>query len=429
LLGACAIGGYVLYEVFSFHRRKKQFDRIDAFEPYKEEGGWLIGNGVALAKSTDGDLQKAVLGLIKERGHGPIKIRIPGMGAAVIFSSPEVQKLSPLPKGFGYDSVKVLFGANLVTLNHEAHKNHRRTLSKGFSLSALYALVPAFHRHSCNLLNALQKESEINAHEWMVKVTFDIIADQAFGFNSSCVKGGTDARMDLAEAVATTLLLTVKPWTRIVTGAKLAKLLYHKTYTLIDRALSQCLRDRQVARTQSASAASTLKTASSKRKSQLAGETDLLDLLLDASEGEGWSLRDMQDEAFIFFLAGHETTALTLTWLLVHLGKDKAGQKKLREEEAATMSMVRSAKKQERTLKNRGFGTEKAQSIIMASNKKKARKNPKGIFGEDDDGDDAKGREEFKPRVKKEQKMELNKRKRGGKSVKSFKSKKKHKRR
>jgi cytochrome P450 len=329
LLGACALGSYALYEVFCFHRRKKLFDKIAAFEPCKEQGGWLIGNGVALAKSTDGDLQKAVLGLIKERGHGPIKIRIPGMGGAVIFSTPEVQKLSPLPKGMGYDSVKVLFGANLVTLNHEAHKYHRRIISKGFSQSALYALVPAFHQHSCNLVDALQKKSEINAHEWMVRVTFDIIADQAFGFESGCVKGGKAARMDLAEAVATTLQLTVKPWTRLVTGARLAKLIWWRTYALIDKALSQCLRDRQVLRAQSSGNG---KKAASSWRSLTRGETDLLDLLLDASEGEGWSLREVQDEAFIFFLAGHETTALTLTWLLLHLGKDKASQTKLREE-------------------------------------------------------------------------------------------------
>ena len=132
--------------------------------------------------------------------------------------------------------------------------------------------------------NYWQKKSEINAHEWMVRVTFDIIADQAFGFESGCVKGGKAARMDLAEAVATTLQLTVKPWTRLVTGARLAKLIWWRTYALIDKALSQCLRDRQVLRAQSSGNG---KKAASSWRSLTRGETDLLDLLLDASEGEG----------------------------------------------------------------------------------------------------------------------------------------------
>ena len=38
------------------------------------------------------------------------------------------------------------------------------------------------------------------------------------------------------------------------------------------------------------------------------------------------------EEGYIFFLAGHETSALVLTWVLAHLGQDLAAQEKLREE-------------------------------------------------------------------------------------------------
>ena len=53
------------------------------------------------------------------------------------------------------------------------------------------------------------------------------------------------------------------------------------------------------------------------------GGTDLLDLMLDASvQGGGWSDRELRDECFILFLAGHETTAETLTWVLAHVAAD-----------------------------------------------------------------------------------------------------------
>jgi len=90
-------------------------------------------------------------------------------------------------------------------------------------------------------------------------------------------------------------------------------------------------------------------------------------------------------------------------------------------------SMARASKSQEKRLRNKGFGSEKAQKIIINSNERAAKKkkaNP---------GASKKAAEEeantFKPRQTKAQKMELNRRKRGGSSVKGFKSKKKYKRR
>ena len=41
-------------------------------------------------------------------------------------------------------------------------------------------------------------------------MTFDIIADQAFGFDSGCVAGSSSLGWELAKAVATTLQLVVR---------------------------------------------------------------------------------------------------------------------------------------------------------------------------------------------------------------------------
>lgn len=52
------------------------------------------------------------------------------------------------------------------------------------------------------------------------------------------------------------------------------------------------------------------------RRSDSAGKNDLLSLLLRAQDEDGSRMTDKQlrDEAMTLFLAGHETTALTLTW-------------------------------------------------------------------------------------------------------------------
>jgi len=58
---------------------------------------------------------------------------------------------------------------------------------------------------------------------------------------------------------------------------------------------------------------------------------DLLGLMLTATdEGNAVSFTDqeLRDEIFTFFLAGHETTAVTLTWTFYLLGSHPAVLKK-----------------------------------------------------------------------------------------------------
>ena len=62
---------------------------------------------------------------------------------------------------------------------------------------------------------------------------------------------------------------------------------------------------------------------------------DLVGLLvgaLDPKTGEGLSEREQRDNLIGFFIAGHETTALTLTWALYLLGRDHAVQARVRDE-------------------------------------------------------------------------------------------------
>lgn len=54
-------------------------------------------------------------------------------------------------------------------------------------------------------------------------------------------------------------------------------------------------------------------------------EGTLLAMLLDTRDEQGWPLPDdaIRDEVFTLFLAGHETTALTLTWMFVLLDQQR----------------------------------------------------------------------------------------------------------
>lgn len=62
---------------------------------------------------------------------------------------------------------------------------------------------------------------------------------------------------------------------------------------------------------------------------------DLVGLLIGAKDpktGEGLTLREQRDNLIGFFIAGHETTALTLTWALYLIGRDRKTQARILEE-------------------------------------------------------------------------------------------------
>jgi cytochrome P450 len=71
-----------------------------------------------------------------------------------------------------------------------------------------------------------------------------------------------------------------------------------------------------------------------RRAEGTAGRTDVLSLLLDARHENGQPMRDEEllDEMFTLLMAGHETTATSLAWVLWHLLRHPAALAKLRDE-------------------------------------------------------------------------------------------------
>ncbi len=76
-----------------------------------------------------------------------------------------------------------------------------------------------------------------------------------------------------------------------------------------------------------------------RRRSGAGGADDLLSLLIRARDEDGGAMTDAQvrDEAMTLFLAGHETTALALTYALYLLARDPERQARLGDEVTAVL--------------------------------------------------------------------------------------------
>jgi cytochrome P450 len=243
------------------------------------------------------------------RAHGDtFRVKLLGTNAVVV-THPEALKqvLSTrrdrYVKGNVYDGVRNLLGNGLVTLEGDAWKA-RRTLAQ-----------PAFHRQSLAQLTAIMARSgarsldnlaaraangpiEIDAHREMVKLTLDVVLAALLGGDllrpadvSYEVLG---AALELMSERANGALLPAwVPTPRNVRFRRVLRELDAAMYSLIERA-----------------------------RQRAEDDGSLLSMILsavDAETGKPLTDRDVRDEVFTLFLAGHETTALTLTWIFTFL--------------------------------------------------------------------------------------------------------------
>jgi cytochrome P450 len=210
-------------------------------------------------------------------------------------------------KGKLYDSFRLLTGDGLLTLEGDAWRRRRRLAQ------------PSFHRESIRgftgtMLDVTRAKLEewrrryptggvIDLHDEMLHLTLEIVgrtlfgrgigeqhedSAEAFGAALALISGRGRRSLDLPLSVPTPANLRLKRALRQLDGV---------VYGII---------------------------ADAKRAPGDASRPTLLTMLLsarDADTGEGLTDSEVRDEVMTLFLAGHETTALLLTWGFTLFGR------------------------------------------------------------------------------------------------------------
>ncbi len=215
-------------------------------------------------------------------------------------------------KGKTYDGVRKIIGNGLLALEGDAWKARRQLVQPAFHRAALgkltEAMVESGQRHFDALLakHGAAKFS-LDAHRDMVELTLDVVVAALFG------RELTSAAQVSYEAL----------------GAAL-DLVSHRSNGIVFPKWVPTAHNRKFHRTMKEVEGAVYRVIEAGRKSG-AAEGTLLAMLLgskDASTGEFLTDTDLRDEIFTMFVAGHETTALTLTWLFTLLdGRDDVMQR------------------------------------------------------------------------------------------------------
>jgi cytochrome P450 family 3 subfamily A len=240
--------------------------------------------------------------------------RVTCVGVTYLFvNSPKAAKHVMVLKASNYPKPRLLyrpieiFGPNVVSVaGGDAHKTQHSVVVSAFKTKHLDFAVEVTNNSTDILIERIANKGSIEVHEDCTALTMDIIGKTNFGTDLGVFKSESSESKPTGflEALLTSttsgifLFQFVPRWMHTLPMFKGAYDSVMLTKYHIERLIE-------------------------KRKKE-PNHLDLLGMLVEANEGETenkLSTDEMLSNAFIFLLAGHETTAATMGYLLYELAK------------------------------------------------------------------------------------------------------------
>lgn len=256
--------------------------------------------------------------LMQSHGLGPfVRVQFFNM-RAVMLTEPEhieevfVAKSKHFSKDLYAQDLKRILGEGLLTSEGDFWLRQRRLAQ------------PAFHKeriagYGRTMIDCAEAEharwrdgEERDIHADMMRVTLEIVGKTLFGANvvdqANDIAGGLEAVM---ERYTDPIAMGVPHWDKLPTPLNRR---FKKGIARIDRIMRQLIADH--------------------RAGKVGDKNDLLSMLLAArdEDGSGMSDQQLRDETITLILAGHETTAIALSWTWMLLAQNPETRTKLEEE-------------------------------------------------------------------------------------------------
>lgn len=208
------------------------------------------------------------------------------------------------------DSVtQMLFGSGLLTGLGETWLRQRRLAQPAFHRQRITAYGETMVAHTENLLSAWQSGQVRDIHQDMMQVTLEIVAKTLFDADMS---GQTHRVGQALKVVMDTFIQVVRnPFLVLPVGLPTpSNLRFRRAVRELDTMIYSLIRQ---------------------RRAEGGDRGDLLSMLLAARDEDGSQLNDRQlrDEAMTLFLAGHETTAIALSYAWYLLAQNPEAESKL----------------------------------------------------------------------------------------------------
>lgn len=214
-------------------------------------------------------------------------------------------------KSADYRALARVLGRGLLTSEGDFWQRQRGLIQPAFHRQNILAYATVMTGATKRMLESWKDQGERNLHEDMMRVTLEIVAQCLYGAEVS----GEAARVGEAMEAVTK---------RFVTNASQALLFS------FDIPVFFAPREWRAIRELNKIIGGIIRN----RRSSNRAREDLLDLLLRVRDAEGKPMNDAQlrDEVMTLFLAGHETTAIVLSWACCLIAQNPQIEAKLAEE-------------------------------------------------------------------------------------------------
>lgn len=250
------------------------------------------------------------------------RVKMPGFDLFVVNDPKEVRKImidnvKEFPKSdMLHELLKPLLGVSIFTTNGEVWKKQRELLRPSFEMTRISKVFDLMSSAAADMMERFRKYPDgsiVEVDEHMTFVTADVIFRTIMSSKLDEIKGKEilHAFVTFQEETARTAIrkfFCVPQWLSNILGENKRM----KAGAIIRKSLSDIIKPRY---------------DSYKNDNY----SDILSSLLhtvDASSGERFSFEEILDQVSMLFLAGHETTASSLTWTLYCLSLDQDAQQK-----------------------------------------------------------------------------------------------------
>jgi cytochrome P450 len=285
--------------MFYFRFMLQQAERERARQAIPGPRSWpVVGNGLSV-------LRHGIFPVMERswRRYGDtFRIDLGPKKLVVIIHPDDVEKVllterDSFYKGSSYDAFRVLVGDGMVTNEGEMWRARRRVAQPSFNKGTVAALADKMTAATEVMLRSwapkLQVGSEFDIYEELLALTMWIIGDTLFSLD---LRGAIDKSADAFSVALEQLSTRGNEMVRLpLTWPTPGNRKLRRALTDLDATVNGIIRGR--------------------RQSGERPE-DLLSALLAGHDEHGQPLDDksLRDEVITFFLAGHETTALALSW-------------------------------------------------------------------------------------------------------------------
>ncbi|MEP6993699.1 MAG: cytochrome P450 [Acidobacteriota bacterium] len=263
---------------------------------------WPLHSLPAFARDILGFLTRAT----REYGD-TVRIPLPGREALFLNRPQDIetvlltQRTNFVKHSFFWRHVTAIFGNGLLTSEGEFWLRQRRLAAPAFHPDRIAAYGDVMTAYAERQALGWQDGEVRDVHADMMRVTMEIVSKTLFDVE---VEKDVDQIGRSFDLVIREIAKRFRRPVKIADWVPLpGNLRYRRGVALLDRLIARVLAE---------------------RRARPGDRGDLLSMLLAARDDDGRPMSDKQlrDELITLFLAGHETTAITLSWTLFLLAKN-----------------------------------------------------------------------------------------------------------